>query len=49
MEEILGRYAAKTRAGSKDIFFKKIEANYCSSSCCVLCIAPLLLTLKEHL
>jgi hypothetical protein len=32
MEEKGGKYVAKTREGSKDIFFRKIEVNYCSSS-----------------
>jgi hypothetical protein len=42
-----GRYGAGTREGSIVIFSKKIEANYHSSSSCVFCIAPLLLTLKR--
>jgi hypothetical protein len=47
-EEKVGRYRAETKEGSKKKF-KKIEADYCSSSSYVFCIAPLLLTLKEHL
>jgi hypothetical protein len=30
----------KLKRGLKNIFFKKIEANYCSSSSYVFCIAP---------
>jgi hypothetical protein len=29
--------------------FSKIEANYRSSSSCLLCVAPLFFMLKEHL
>jgi hypothetical protein len=32
-----------------ELIFKKIEANYRSSSSCVFCAAPLQLTLKDNL
>jgi hypothetical protein len=38
---------AKIEEGFR-VFFSKIEANYHSSSSCLLCVAPLFFMLKEH-